>query len=910
MQALAGIEEAHLGRRGPRRPQGRQHHPRPAPRRDRRGQDRRLRDRAAGHRRARRGPLDQRHARVHGARGDQRLAAELRVGHLRGRHHPVRAAGLQDAVLRRLDDRDPRQPPEGDGAVAVGAPRAGAQGARGHRRRGRSPSTPTTGSRRPPTCGPRWPALATRAKRVPTRDICAECGTTCAPSFKFCPECGTPRQRVEQVLPPPQPAAPAEAAGRVLPLQFTGRADELGQLLAHMRRAPGKDVGLLVMGNDGSGRSALLRHAYQQLAADTRTIYQIGPDPTGLAAPFYPIRSLLAAVLQLPPVSSDAELRDAVLAAGLNERDVPGISQLFGHSTTLLELEPPVRRREMVWSALRALERAAVAGPVTIVCEDIDRFDHPSLEILRRATEMLDLQLPPIVMTAHTSFGSQWPAVGAAPGGRRARRQGPRRDRRAARQGRAQGPAAGPAAVRDHPGLPRAPRARRALPARGRQGRGHQHLAARPDRRAAVDAQAVDPRRAAGRRRARPRAPGRPACARCCRATRWRPRWPTPSAPGCSATTRRASSRSPAGWSATSCTTPRRPTSAARSTRAAAAAVETLSPDVALLGHHHDLAGHAKEAIMLLRRAGDHAAEQLDDIGAGQFYYRALVAVRQAVLSGDDDGSAEGQFVRAVGQARRRAARARRDRARPRRAGRGARLVGRADAGRADRPLQRGDRAQRGRRRGRDRQPAARRRPGDLDRRHEPGVRALPRPRRPRCCAPAIRPGRSASWSSASTSRRSARASPRSTARSRSGGSCGRRPRWSTTPAIPTGRCGWPRPRCSMPSACGRGSAPRGSSTCSHSCAKRPGSAARPSAIARPRSREMRGLGDRRATAELLLNDAPAKPAVAPPGRVDDAMQLTQEIGWSEGRGRREAQVESALGQVVRKIWLCWKMGG
>src|SRR6185295_14555677 len=77
----------------------------------------------------------------------------------------------------------------------------------------------------------------------------------------------------------------------------------------------------------------------------------------------------------------------------------------------------------------------------------------------------------------------------------------------------------------------------------------------------------------------------------------------------------------------------------------AAAAVESLSPDVALLGHHHDLAGHAKDSIMLLRRAGDHATEQLDDIGAGQFYYRALVAVRQAVLSGDDDGSAEGQFV-------------------------------------------------------------------------------------------------------------------------------------------------------------------------------------------------------------------------------------------------------------------------
>jgi tetratricopeptide (TPR) repeat protein len=77
----------------------------------------------------------------------------------------------------------------------------------------------------------------------------------------------------------------------------------------------------------------------------------------------------------------------------------------------------------------------------------------------------------------------------------------------------------------------------------------------------------------------------------------------------------------------------------------AATAVATLSPDIGLLGHHHDLAGHAKEAIGLLRRAGDHCAEQLDETGAGEFYYRALVSVRQAVHSGDDDDTADGQFV-------------------------------------------------------------------------------------------------------------------------------------------------------------------------------------------------------------------------------------------------------------------------
>ena len=486
--------------------------------------------------------------------------------------------------------------------------------------------------------------LATRTRKVTTRDICSECGTTCAPSFKFCPECGTSRQRVAQTFPSTEVTEPTAVLDRILPLPFTGRADELDALLTHMRRAPGKDVGLLMMGNEGSGRSALLRHGYHSLASDTRTIYQIGPDPTGLAAPFYPIRSLLAAILQLPPVSSDAELRDAVLANGLNERDVPGISQLFGHPTTLLELEPPVRRREIVWSTLRALERAAALTPVTIVCEDIDRFDHPSLEILRRATEAVDLLLPPIVMTAHTSFGSQWPA------------SVPRLEIAALDAGDLREIAA----RLDKAGLKGLPSAQqlfettRAYPGHIEHvvryllegGKAEDTNISLPDLIAArlsmLKQSTRDVLQAAAVLGLEPQV------------DLLRTMLPSDTLEAAMADAERAGlfSHDPSGeltftsrlvrdivYDAT-------PADVRRSLHAAAAsAVESLSPDIALLGHHHDLAGHAKESIMLLRRAGDHAAEQLDDVGAGQFYHRALLAVRQAVLSGDDDGSAEGQFV-------------------------------------------------------------------------------------------------------------------------------------------------------------------------------------------------------------------------------------------------------------------------
>ena len=183
--------------------------------------------------------------------------------------------------------------------------------------------------------------------------------------------------------------------------------------------------------------------------------------------------------------------------------------------------------------------------------------------------------------------------------------------------------------------------------------------------------------------------------------------------------------------------------------------------------------------------------------------------------------------------------------------------------------------------------------------RHEPRVRAVPRPLAGADARRRRRDRRCASSSSASTSPRSARASPRSTVPSRSGGSCARRRRWSTAPATRTGHSASPRPRCSTPSACGPASARRGSSSCSRSSATRRASAARPSATGPAAIQEMRSLGDRRATAELLLTDTPTQVRRRddePDQRRDDADQ-----GDRLGRGSRarEAEVESAARRQV-----------
>jgi hypothetical protein len=420
----------------------------------------------------------------------------------------------------------------------------------------------------------------------------------------------------------------------------------LAALLTHMC-APvqaGKSTGLLLAGFDGAGRSALLRQAYDKAGQETRTIYQIGPDPSGLAAPYYPIRSLLAAVLQLPPVSSDVDLRDAVLSIGLNERDIPGIAQLFGHPTTLLELEPPVRRREMVWSTLRALERAAAQGPVTVVCEDIDRFDHPTLEILRRANETTELALPPIVMTSTTAFAEQWPS-------------GVPRLEIGALDAHHLGELVDLLTESGVRGLPTSQvlfEITRAYPGHLEHvvryllegGKAEDLNISLPDlvaARLSMLKQATrDVLQAAAVLGLEPQVDllrtmlSRDVALEAAMADAERSGLLGYDPSGELLFTSRLVRD--IVYDAT-------PADVRRSLHAAAAlAVESISPDIALLGHHHDLAGHAKDAIPLLRRAGDHAAEQLDDVGAGQYYQRALVAVRQAVQSGEDE-KAEGQFV-------------------------------------------------------------------------------------------------------------------------------------------------------------------------------------------------------------------------------------------------------------------------
>ena len=482
--------------------------------------------------------------------------------------------------------------------------------------------------------------IRARLRHAPA-DKCVSCGSSCQPTWKFCPECGTPRLQIAKTM-------ELAAIESVLPLPFTGRDEELHALVQHLTRPASGNSGLLVVGPEGSGRTSLMRRAYEQVAGDERTIIQVGPDPTGLAAPFYPIRSLLAAVLNLPPAATAAGVREAVIAAGLGERDVPGVSQLFGHPTALLELEPPVRRRELVWSALRVLERGgnriAPAGRsgIAIACEDIDRYDQPSLEVLRRAAES-KLVLPPIAMSATIAAAGQWPSsmarleVGALDGSELesiVRAIGGR--------------------VRGLPTAQQLFETTRAYP-------GHLDHVVRYllEGGKAEDTKVSLPDLIAARLSMLARETREALQAAAVLGVEPSEDVLHAMLPGDSLQAALADAEQHGllarddrdelaftSWLVREIVYDATPADVRRSLHAqAAAASQRDGADAGVLGHHHDLAGHAREAVELLRRAGDHAVDQLDDTGASQLYYRALLAVRAAVRSGDIGDGAEVQFV-------------------------------------------------------------------------------------------------------------------------------------------------------------------------------------------------------------------------------------------------------------------------
>jgi len=239
--------------------------------------------------------------------------------------------------------------------------------------------------------------------------LCEGCGVSGPSNHKFCHECGMARSEAKHAETETHAETQQEEEPTgIFPLPLEGRDDSLNRLIEFLSTRDSSGA-LFLVGPTGSGRSRLLRTASHCVDEETApTVFIANPDPSGLRSPFYPIRAIVAAVMSLPPVCPYDSLKQEVMNLGLSERDMPGIAELFGFESELWPLDPPVRRRELVASTIRALSAGAKHRQGLLVFEDVDRYDNPSQEFLRRLQESEGK--PQVLLTSTPEFAARWPA--------------------------------------------------------------------------------------------------------------------------------------------------------------------------------------------------------------------------------------------------------------------------------------------------------------------------------------------------------------------------------------------------------------------------------------------------------------------------------------------------------------------
>jgi serine/threonine-protein kinase len=208
------------------------------------------------------------------------------------------------------------------------------------------------------------------AVRGMSGERCQQCGTPLPGTARFCPECGAPL-RASPSVSSAQPAVTRPADMRLprLPLPLCGREDVLARIEALGREA------LLLVGEPGMGKTAVVEAWVAREEGRFRKVVVAGADPSGATTPWYPIRRALAEVLAIAERPTREEL-DRVTAESPHDRT--GLGELFGFGGAASKLPLDVRRRECVAASLGTLRRAGV----TLVFEDVDRYDEPSQRIV------------------------------------------------------------------------------------------------------------------------------------------------------------------------------------------------------------------------------------------------------------------------------------------------------------------------------------------------------------------------------------------------------------------------------------------------------------------------------------------------------------------------------------------------
>ncbi len=242
--------------------------------------------------------------------------------------------------------------------------------------------------------------LSVLGTRQPTSQ-CSTCGESFAHSSLFCSSCGAEIAPSEPYRKPSasRPAiAPEHAWQAAKPLTrrrtsrltcqlspltaLIGRDNEFAKLARFFQGGESANT-MTLIGPQGVGKARLVQEVSRQFEQKIPT-FLAGCDPSGLKLPWYPILSILEEILGLRATPTLDSLSRAVARCGLPSRDFPGLAEIFAlPDGPAQSLELAVRRREAHASALRTLLSAQRRFPNAILCfADFDSYDRPSQDLI------------------------------------------------------------------------------------------------------------------------------------------------------------------------------------------------------------------------------------------------------------------------------------------------------------------------------------------------------------------------------------------------------------------------------------------------------------------------------------------------------------------------------------------------
>lgn len=163
---------------------------------------------------------------------------------------------------------------------------------------------------------------------------------------------------------------------------LVGRSEEV-QPIVDFCQGQQEAQTLVIMGPHGIGKARLTREATRKAGPETKVIAGAS-DPSGLKLAWYPLLSVMEQILGLKGTPTMEELTKAAAQAGLPERDLPGLAELFALDGPATQLELAVRRREARAAAIRCLQSVGRRfANAVIVFADADRYDYPSMELIK-----------------------------------------------------------------------------------------------------------------------------------------------------------------------------------------------------------------------------------------------------------------------------------------------------------------------------------------------------------------------------------------------------------------------------------------------------------------------------------------------------------------------------------------------